>query len=167
MMKTDTNRWVPIKLSSVNVPAGKKVVLMDMLVKSDNLAITGEGSTELLDTRLNTNVTANTLEITKAAVKNLNCKNMLMEEEGNKLVVAGYLSFDKASLNPQCEVYAEPGSYLRLGEIDCTKFDERDNLKIFTAKDGSLSAEVYFAGELKLGTLYIHLETEAKEIWQG
>ncbi len=153
--KTDTNRWVPIKLSSVNVPAGKKVVLMDMLVKSDNLAITGEGSTELLDTRLNTNVTANTLEITKAAVKNLNCKNMLMEEEGNKLVVAGYLSFDKASLNPQCEVYAEPGSYLRLGEIDCTKFDERDNLKIFTAKDGSLSAEVYFAGELKLGT-FIH-----------
>ena len=34
---------------------------MDMLVKSDNLAITGEGTTELLDTRLNTNVTANTL----------------------------------------------------------------------------------------------------------
>ena len=153
--KTDTNRWLPIKISSVNVPAGKKVVLMDMLVKADNLTITGEGTTELLDTRLNTNVTANTLEITKAAVKNLNCKNLLMEEEGNKLVVAGYLSFDKASLNPQCEFYAEPGSYLKLGEIDCTKFDERDNLKIFTAKDGSLSAEVYFAGELKLGT-FIH-----------
>ena len=156
--KTDTNRWVPIKLSSVNVPAGKKVVLMDMLVKSDNLAITGEGTTELLDTRLNTNVTANTLEITKAAVKNLNCKKLLMESEeegGNKLVVAGYLSFENASLNPNCELYAEPGSYLKLGEIDCTKFDERDNLKIFTAKDGSLSAEVYFAGELKLGT-FIH-----------
>ena len=156
--KTDTNRWVPIKLSSVNVPAGKKVVLMDMLVKSDNLAITGEGTTELLDTRLNTNVTANTLEITKAAVKNLNCKKLLMESEeegGNKLVVAGYLSFENASLNPNCELYAEPGSYLKLGEIDCTKFDVRDNLKIFTAKDGSLSAEIYFAGELKLGT-FIH-----------
>lgn len=156
--KTDTNRWIPIKLSSVNVPAGKKVVLMNMLVKSDNLAITGEGTTELLDTRLNTNVTANTLEITKAAVKNLNCKKMLMESEeegGNKLVVAGYLSFENASLNPNCELYAEPGSYLKLGEIDCTKFDERDNLKIFTATDGSLSAEVYFAGELKLGT-FIH-----------
>ena len=156
--KTDTNRWIPIKLSSVNVPAGKKVVLMDMLVKSNNLAITGEGTTELLDTRLNTNVTANTLEITKAAVKNLNCKKLLMESEeegGNKLVVAGYLSFEKASLNPNCELYAEPGSYLKLGEIDCTKFDERDNLKIFTAKDGSLSAEIYFAGELKLGT-FIH-----------
>ena len=156
--KTDTNRWIPIKLSSVNVPAGKKVVLMNMLVKSDNLAITGEGTTELLDTRLNTNVTANTLEITKAAVKNLNCKNLLMESEeegGNKLVVAGYLNFEKASLNPNCELYAEPESYLKLGEIDCTKFDERDNLKIFTATDGSLSAEVYFAGELKLGT-FIH-----------
>lgn len=156
--KTDTNRWIPIKLSSVNVPAGKKVVLMNMLVKSDNLAITGEGTTELLDTRLNTNVTANTLEITKAAVKNLNCKKLLMESEeegGNKLVVAGYLSFENASLNPNCELYAEPGSYLKLGEIDCTKFDERDNLKIFTATDGSLSAEVYFAGELKLGT-FIH-----------
>lgn len=156
--KTDTNRWIPIKLSSVNVPAGKKVVLMNMLVKSDNLAITGEGTTELLDTRLNTNVTANTLEITKAAVKNLNCKKLLMESEeesGNKLVVAGYLSFENASLNPNCELYAEPGSYLKLGEIDCTKFDVRDNLKIFTATDGSLSAEVYFAGELKLGT-FIH-----------
>lgn len=156
--KTDTNRWIPIKLSSVNVPAGKKVVLMNMLVKSDNLAITGEGTTELLDTRLNTNVTANTLEITKAAVKNLNCKKLLMESEeegGNKLVIAGYLSFENASLNPNCELYAEPGSYLKLGEIDCTKFDERDNLKIFTATDGSLSAEVYFAGELKLGT-FIH-----------
>lgn len=156
--KTDTNRWIPIKLSSVNVPAGKKVVLMNMLVKSDNLAITGEGTTELLDTRLNTNVTANTLEITKAAVKNLNCKKLLMESEeegGNKLVVSGYLSFENASLNPNCELYAEPGSYLKLGEIDCTKFDERDNLKIFTATDGSLSAEVYFAGELKLGT-FIH-----------
>ena len=156
--KTDTNRWVPIKLSSVNVPAGKKVVLMDMLVRGDNLTITGEGTTELLDTRLNTNVTANTLEITKAAVKNLNCKKLLMESEeegGNKLVVAGYLSFEKASLNPNCELYAEPGSYLKLGEIDCTKFDVRDNLHIFTAKDGSLSAEVYFAGELKLGT-FIH-----------
>lgn len=163
--KTDTNRWVPIKLSSVNVPAGKKVVLMNMLVKSDNLAITGEGTTELLDTRLNTNVTANTLEITKAAVKNLNCKKLLMESEeegGNKLVVAGYLSFEKASLNPNCELYAEPGSYLKLGEIDCTKFDARDNLHIFTGKNGSLSAEVYFAGELNLGT-YMHTLGDGSE----
>ena len=163
--KTDTNRWVPIKLSSVNVPTGKKVVLMDMLVKSDNLAITGEGTTELLDTRLNTNVTANTLEITKAAVKNLNCKNLLMESEeegGNKLVVAGYLSFENASLNPNCELYAEPGSYLKLGEIDCTKFDVRDNLHIFTGKNGSLSAEVYFAGELNLGT-YMHTLGDGSE----
>ena len=163
--KTDTNRWLPIKISSVNVPAGKKVVLMDMLVKGDNLTITGEGTTELLDTRLNTNVTANTLEITKAAVKNLNCKNLLMEgdeEGGNKLVVAGYLSFDKASLNPQCEFYAEPGSYLKLGEIDCTKFDEKGNLHIFTGKDGSLSADIYFAGELKLGT-YMHTLGDGSE----
>ena len=163
--KTDTNRWIPIKLSSVNVPAGKKVVLMNMLVKSDNLAITGEGTTELLDTRLNTNVTANTLEITKAAVKNLNCKNLLMESEeegGNKLVVAGYLSFENASLNPNCELYAEPGSYLKLGEIDCTKFDVRDNLHIFTGKNGSLSAEVYFSGELNLGT-YMHTLGDGSE----
>ena len=163
--KTDTNRWIPIKLSSVNVPAGKKVVLMNMLVKSDNLAITGEGTTELLDTRLNTNVTANTLEITKAAVKNLNCKKLLMESEeegGNKLVVAGYLSFENASLNPNCELYAEPGSYLKLGEIDCTKFDVRDNLHIFTGKNGSLSAEVYFSGELNLGT-YMHTLGDGSE----
>ena len=161
--KTDTNRWLPVKISSVNVPAGKKVVLMDMLVNGDNLTITGEGTTELLDTRLNTNVTANTLEITKAAVKKLNCKNLLMEggeEGGNKLVVARYLSFEKASLNPNCEIYAEPGSYLKLGEIDCTKFDERDNLHIFTGKDGSLSADIYFAGKWKLGT-YMHT------IWDG
>ena len=150
--KTDTNRWLPIKISSVDVPAGKKMVLMNMLVKADNLMITGEGTTELLDTRLNTNVTANTLEITKAAVKNLNCKNLLMEEEGNKLVVAEYLNFEKASLNPHCELYAEPGSYLNLGEIDCTKFDIKDSLFIYTGKDGSLSANIYFAGELKLGT---------------
>ena len=163
--KTDTNRWLPVRLSSVNVPAGKKVVLMDMLVRGDNLTITGEGTTELLDTRLNTNVTANTLEITKAAVKNLNCKNLLMESEeegGNKLVVAGYLSFEKASLNPNCELYAEPGSYLKLGEIDCTKFDVRDNLHIFTGKNGSLSAEVYFAGELNLGT-YMHTLGDGSE----
>ncbi len=163
--KTDTNRWLPIKLSSVNVPAGKKVVLMNMLVRGDNLTITGEGTTELLDTRLNTNVTANTLEITKAAVKNLNCKNLLMESEeegGNKLVVAGYLSFENASLNPNCELYAEPGSYLKLGEIDCTKFDVRDNLHIFTGKNGSLSAEVYFAGELNLGT-YMHTLGDGSE----
>ena len=160
--KTDTNRWLPIKISSVNVPAGKKVVLMDMLVKADNLTITGEGTAELQDTRLNTNVTANTLEITKAAVKNLNCKNLLIEEEGNKLVVAEYLNFEKASLNPHCELYAEPGSYLKLGEIDCTKFDEKDNLHIFTGKDGSLSADIYFAGKLKLGT-YMHTIGDGSE----
>lgn len=150
--KTDTNRWLPIKISSVNAPAGKKVVLLNMLVKGDNLTITGDGTTELLDTRLDTNITANTLEITKAAVKNLNCKNLLIEEEGNKLVVAEYLNFEKASLNPHCELYAEPGSYLKLGEIDCTKFDITDSLFIYTGKDGSLSANIYFAGELKLGT---------------
>lgn len=135
---------------------------MDMLVKADNLTITGEGTAELQDTRLNTNVTANTLEITKAAVKNLNCKNLLIEEEGNKLVVAEYLNFEKASLNPHCELYAEPGSYLKLGEIDCTKFDEKDNLHIFTGKDGSLSADIYFAGKLKLGT-YMHTIGDGSE----
>lgn len=160
--KTDTNRWLPIKISSVNAPAGKKVVLLNMLVKGDNLTITGDGTTELLDTRLDTNITANTLEITKAAVKNLNCKNLLIEEEGNKLVVAEYLNFEKASLNPHCKLYAEPGSYLKLGEIDCTKFDEKDNLYIFTGKDGSLSADIYFAGELKLGT-YMHTLGDGSE----
>lgn len=160
--KTDTNRWLPIKISSVNAPAGKKVVLLNMLVKGDNLTITGDGTTELLDTRLDTNITANTLEITKAAVKNLNCKNLLIEEEGNKLVVAEYLNFEKASLNPHCELYAEPGSYLKLGEIDCTKFDEKDNLYIFTGKDGSLLADIYFAGELKLGT-YMHTLGDGSE----
>lgn len=32
--KTDTNRWLPIKISSVNVPAGKKVVLDGYACKS-------------------------------------------------------------------------------------------------------------------------------------
>ena len=164
--KTDTNRWLPIKISSVNAPAGKKVVLLNMLVKGDNLTITGDGTTELLDTRLDTNITANTLEITKAAVKNLNCKNLLIEEEGNKLVVAKYLNFEKASLNPHCELYAEPESYLKLGEIDCTKFDEKDNLYIFTGKDGSLSADIYFAGELKLGTYMHTLGDGSEKIWK-
>ena len=51
---TNTAHFIPVNISSVNVPAGKKLSLMRILVKSNTLTFTGAGGAELLNARLNT-----------------------------------------------------------------------------------------------------------------
>lgn len=148
--ETDTVTLLPsATFSTVNVPAGKKLTLMELLVKADTITFSGAGTTELLDARLNAKVTADSLEISRAVVKTLDCKELLTEENG-QLVVKDYLSFEKAQIDPSFSIYAEPTSYLRLGEIDSEGYGEGD-IQIFTGQDASSSAGIYFAGNLNLG----------------
>ena len=74
---TNTAHFIPVNISSVNVPAGKKLSLMRILVKSNTLTFTGAGEAELLNARLNTNVKADKLQITDAVVKSLDCKELV------------------------------------------------------------------------------------------
>ena len=50
---TDTDNFVPVSISSVNVPAGKKLSLSRILVKANTLTFTGSGEVELMNARLN------------------------------------------------------------------------------------------------------------------
>ena len=84
---TDTNQFVPVNISAVNVPAGKKLSLMGILVKSNTLTFTGAGEAELLNARLNTNVKADKLQIADAVVKSLDCKE-LVATLGGRLVIS-------------------------------------------------------------------------------
>ncbi len=91
---------------------------MNMLVNTDTLTVSGNGTTELLNSRVNGRVTADTLKINvAAAVLNLTCRN-LDASDANRLVVGEYLKFEQSTWNPELVVYAQPGSYLELGEIE-------------------------------------------------
>ena len=148
--KTDTERYFPIKISSVNAPAGKIIVLMNMLVKTDNITIKGEGMTELLNSRFNANVTADKLQVHAAAVKSLNC-NELVTTDGSRLVVSEYLKFNKATLAPETVIYGQPGAYLNMGEMNSTESDLNSNPDFFLGNDGKAQAQIYFGGKLNLG----------------
>lgn len=148
---TDTDNFVPASISSVNVPAGKKLSLSRILVKANTLTFTGSGEVELLNARLNANVTADKITFTDAVVKSLECKE-LTAKEGGRLIVSEYLSFDKAVFHPDLVVYGQPGAYLKLGEIDSTEFTENSGMQIFLGNDGKQIANLYVGGALKLGT---------------
>ena len=120
---TDTDNFVPTSISSVNVPAGKKLSLSRILVKANTLTFTGSGEVELMNARLNANVTADKIKIADAVVKSLNCKE-LTSEEGVCLVVSEYLNFEKAVINPEITIYGQPGAYLKFGEIDSAEYSQ-------------------------------------------
>lgn len=148
---TDTDNFVPASISSVNVPAGKKLSLSRILVKANTLTFTGSGEVELMNARLNANVTADKITLTDAVVKSLECKG-LTAKEGGRLIVSEYLSFDKAVFHPDLVVYGQPGAYLKFGEIDSTEFTENSGMQIFLGNDGKQIANLYVGGVLKLGT---------------
>ena len=149
---TNTNNYIPVKLSSVNVPAGKKISLMGILVKSNNITFTGAGTVELLNARLNANVTADKLEISDAVVKSLNCKE-LTAKNGGRLIVSEYLSFDKAIMDPDLVIYGQPGSYLRMGEISVLESESTGIPYIFSGVNEKNRAQLYFDGNINAGKL--------------
>ena len=147
---TDTDSFVPIPISSVNVPAGKKLALNRILVKANTLTFTGSGEVELINARLNANVTADKIKILAAVVKSLDCKE-LMAKEGGRLIVSEYLNFDKAEFHPDLVIYGQPGAYLKFGEISSEEFADGYNQDIFLGNDGKQEAKLYVGGALKLG----------------
>ena len=162
---TDTDNFVPTSISSVNVPAGKKLSLDRILVKANTLTFTGTGEVELLNARLNANVTADKITFTDAVVKSLDCKE-LTAREGGRLIVSEYLSFDKAVFHPDLVVYGQPGAYLKFGEIDSTEFTEESSVQIFLGNDGKQTANLYVGGALKLGEYTIE-ETYSRNLLIG
>ena len=148
---TDTDNFIPVNISSVNVPAGKKLSLFRILVKSNNMTFTGSGEIELMNARLNANVKAEKLQLVDTVVKSLECKE-LIAREGGRLIVSEYLSFDKAVLHQDTVIYGQPGAYLKLGEIDSTEFTDGYNIDVFLGNDGKKIARLYINGALRLGT---------------
>ena len=147
----NTDHFVPVNISSVNVPAGKKISLFRTLVKSNTLTFTGAGTAEIVDSRLDTNVKADKLEITDAAVKSLECKE-LVATLGGRLIISEYLKFDKAFLEPEgMVIYGQPGAYLNMGEIKVTESDSNDLVQIFIGENGKKRAQIYFGGNIDSG----------------
>lgn len=147
---TDTDDFIPVNISSVNVPAGKKLSLFRISVKSNNMTFTGAGEAELMDARLNANVKADKLQLVNAVVKSLDCKE-LTAKEGGRLIVSEYLNFDKAEFHPDLVVYGQPGAYLKFGEINSAEFADGYNQDIFLGNDGKQEAKLYVGGALDLG----------------
>ena len=147
---TNTDTLLPVSISSINVPAGKKVSLFRTLVNTGNITISGEGTTELVDARLNANVKADKLQLVNAVVKSLDCKE-LTAKEGGRLIVSEYLNFDKAEFHPDLVVYGQPGAYLKFGEINSAEFADGYNQDIFLGNDGKQEAKLYVGGALDLG----------------
>ena len=150
--ETDTSEKYPIYISSVKVPDGKKISLMNMLVNTDTMTVSGNGTTELLESRVNGTIIADTLEINvAAAVNRLVCRN-LNASDATRLVVGEYLKFDQSIWNPELVVYAQPGAYLELGEIENSYPEIQEYSQIILGNDGKLAAQVYFGGDLNLGS---------------
>ena len=147
---TNTDTLLPVSISSINVPAGKKVSLFRTLVNTGNITISGEGTTELVDARFNANVKADKLQLVNAVVKSLDCKE-LTAKEGGRLIVSEYLNFDKAEFYPDLVVYGQPGAYLKFGEINSAEFADGYNQDIFLGNDGKQEAKLYVGGALDLG----------------
>ena len=147
----NTDHFVPVNISSANVPAGKKISLCRILVKSNTLTFTGAGTAEIVDSRLDTNVKADKLEIIDAAVKSLECKE-LVAALGGRLIISEYLKFDKAFLEPEgMVIYGQPGAYLNMGEIKVTESDSNDLVQIFIGENGKKRAQIYFGGNIDSG----------------
>ena len=160
---TDTDHFIPVDISSVNVPAGKKLSFFRTFVKSNSMTFTGAGEAELLNARLNTNVTAEKIKIADAVVKSLDCKE-LTSEESVCLVVSEYLSFDKAVINPDMVIYGQPGAYLKFGEIDSTGYSQTAIPMVYLGTNGKQTAKLYIGGVLKLGTYESEGETYSRNL---
>ena len=160
---TDTDHFIPVDISSVNVPAGKKLSFFKTFVKSNSMTFTGAGEAELLNARLNTNVTAEKIKIADAVVKSLDCKE-LTSEESVCLVVSEYLSFDKAVINPDMVIYGQPGAYLKFGEIDSTGYFQTAIPMVYLGTNGKQTAKLYIGGALKLGTYEPEGETYSRNL---
>ena len=160
---TDTDNFVPTPISSVNVPAGKKLSLNRILVKANTLTFTGSGEVELMNARLNANVTADKIKIADAVVKSLDCRE-LTSEESVCLIVSEYLNFEKAVLNPEITIYGQPGAYLKFGEIDSTKYSQTAIPQIYLGTNGKQTAKLYIGGLLKLGTYETEGETYSRNL---
>lgn len=160
---TNTDNFVPTSISSVNVPAGKKLSLVGILVKANTLTFTGSGEVELLNARLNANVKADKIKIADAVVKSLDCRE-LTSEESVCLIVSEYLNFEKAVINPEITIYGQPGAYLKFGEIDSTEYSQTEIPQIYLGTNGKQTAQLYIGGALKLGTYESEGETYSRNL---
>ena len=148
---TNTDTLLPVSISSINVPAGKKVSLFRTLVNTGNITISGEGTTELVDARFNANVKADKVQIVSASVKSLNCREMTITQN-SRLVVSEYLNFKKAEIDAEDSViYGQPGAYLSMGEISVPESDSTDSPNIFIGVNGKNRAQVYFGSNINTG----------------
>lgn len=151
----ETDKWepLPVTISSVNVPAGKTLTLMNIMASSGTLKITGQGTTELLGCRLKQNVTADgKVELMDSVVKSLVCDTLTVSQIYSRIVIGEYLKFNKATLN-QAVIYALPGAYLNIGTIDNSALKQEDFTNIFLGVNGSKKAQVYISGKLDMGKI--------------
>lgn len=148
---TDTFTRYSASISSVNVPEGKSIRLLNLINTASALNITGKGTAELLGCRLNQNVTAEgTVNVMDTTVKSLVCDKLICSREYARIAVGKYLKFNSASFSGPV-IYALPGAYLDFGSIDNTALVQHDFVNVFLGAEGSKKAELSVSGKLDLG----------------
>ncbi|MDO4308556.1 MAG: leucine-rich repeat protein [Eubacteriales bacterium] len=147
--ETDVYTLYPAQVSSVNVPSGKTVRLLDLTGGTGTLKITGAGTAALINCRMNQNVTAGNLIIDGTTVKSLTCDKL--SSERTWFAVEKSLKFNEASLLSS-DIIAKAGAALNLGAINNAGTNKGDMAINLEVKDGK-TASVTFAKAFNLGNV--------------
>lgn len=150
--ETDVYTPYPAQVSSVDVPSGKIVSLLDLTGGTGTLKITGAGTAALINCRMNQDVTAGNLLIDGTTVKSLTCNKLSSDSSnGTWFAVEKSLKFDEASLL-STDVIAKAGAVLNLGAINNAGTNRGDIAINLEVKDGKTAA-VTFTKAFNLGNV--------------
>lgn len=144
--QTDTKTVYSPEISSVYVPAGTKLSIMNFAGGSGSFDITGEGITEFMGCRMNQNVSSTgTVMVTDSVLKSLACNKLISNREWSRLVIEDSLRFKEGQFNSPV-IYGLPGAVFDMGVIDNRNFAQEGAMEIYLGREGEEKAFVAFNG---------------------
>lgn len=144
--QTDTRTVYSPKISSVYVPAGIKLSIMNFAGGSGSFDITGEGITEFIGCRMNQSVSSTgTVIVTDSVLKSLVCNKLISNREWSRLVIEDSLKFKEGQFNSPV-IYGLPGAVFDMGVIDNRNFAQEGAMEIYLGREGEEKASVTFNG---------------------
>lgn len=160
--KTGKGVYYPASVSSINVPAGKKIRLTSFRGTSGNLNMKGEGNVEFCYCRLNQTVRAAselTVELYETTVRSLTCNYLMCKN--SSFVIGEYLKFNSFDLRDGI-IIAKSGAYLNFGQI-YSYYGNDGNVYLLQEVKGNKKGELYLSGNLDLGDF----TDDKNETWPG